>query len=198
MQRACRALSQIPSACPLQRGARPFSQALDEQTLRLCTIAGYAAKGNLTQLAKVWEELPEQEHANAHEIVMQNLLYNGLPKTIMALNAITKVFLPSPLKATNASREHCGKAQESRFREPKDPAPPPPPLPPPEGPVAQNSATCWTPLLQREDPETKGGLQPFCFLPSFGDPLDGRGLPGPAPPPPRRPSVGVAAAPYVM
>eukprot|EP00669_Euglena_mutabilis_P007122 TRINITY_DN2507_c0_g1_i1.p1 TRINITY_DN2507_c0_g1~~TRINITY_DN2507_c0_g1_i1.p1 ORF type:complete len:504 (+),score=114.10 TRINITY_DN2507_c0_g1_i1:40-1512(+) len=72
-------------------GVRHITGRLDDDTRRLCAIAGYAASGNLSKLSQTWAQLPEAQHAAGTEVVLQNVLYNGLPRTLLALAAIAGV-----------------------------------------------------------------------------------------------------------
>jgi alkylhydroperoxidase/carboxymuconolactone decarboxylase family protein YurZ len=72
-------------------GVRHLTGRLGAATGRLAALAGYTASGNLSQLARAWEQLPPEEHAVGTEIILQNTLSNGLPSTLMALTTVAAV-----------------------------------------------------------------------------------------------------------
>jgi len=73
-------------------------------TTRLLTLlAAHVAKGELDAVKEDWAFLPEHEHDNGFEIILQTFLFGGLPRVINALSAIRQM---DKMKAPE--KEHDG------------------------------------------------------------------------------------------
>eukprot|EP00996_Jenningsia_fusiforme_P000040 NODE_1011_length_1762_cov_46.442499_g893_i0.p1 GENE.NODE_1011_length_1762_cov_46.442499_g893_i0~~NODE_1011_length_1762_cov_46.442499_g893_i0.p1 ORF type:complete len:504 (+),score=86.60 NODE_1011_length_1762_cov_46.442499_g893_i0:116-1627(+) len=91
MQLARRPLCHAAKQQKLIRRQLSNAASLDPSLQRLCAIAGYTASGNLSKLSKLWAQLPQEEHAAGTEVILQNIVINGVPRTLMALTTCTEI-----------------------------------------------------------------------------------------------------------
>eukprot|EP00667_Euglena_gracilis_P011429 EG_transcript_11677 len=109
------------AVCRLRPGRRLIASRMDEDTRRLCAIAGYAASGNLAKLSQQWAQLPVEQHAAGTEIVLQNVIDNGFPRTLLALAAICEVgvrdrVIIDPYPSLSSRRNEFAAAGESTIK----------------------------------------------------------------------------------